>query len=76
MTVEFRQITNKRQFDNLPSGAIFEMGGSYYIKMAWGIYLSEEDMNYNAVDIESGCPVSFDKADNVIEYPTAKTVIE
>ena len=44
--------------------------------MSYGVYVSEEGMNYNAVDIESGCPGSFEKYDEVLEYPTAKTVIE
>ena len=76
MVVEFRKTTNKRSFENIPNGAIFEFNSCFYIKMSYGVYVSEEGMNYNAVDIESGCPGSFEKYDEVLEYPTAKTVIE
>lgn len=74
MIVEFKKVTNEKEFGELLNGAIFGFGGDFYIKMAYDI--GEEGDFFNAVDIENGIPAFFVDEDEVIEYPKAKTVIE
>ena len=74
MKVEFKKVTNEKEFGELSNGAVFGYGGSFYIKMAYGI--GEEGDFLNAVDLEAGIPVFFMDEDEVTEYPKAKTVIE
>ena len=74
MIVEFKQVTDNKDFGKLANGAVFGYGGDYYIKMAYD--LNTEDGIFNAVDLESGFPIVFDDEDEVTEYPKAKTVIE
>lgn len=74
MVVEFRQTTDKKDFEKLSDGAFFGFGGGFYIKMAYDI--CEENEAFNAVDIESGEPAFFDNDDEVTEYPKTKIVIE
>lgn len=74
MIVEFKRVTNNKDFGKLGDGAVFGIGSDFYIKMAYDIYADHE--TFNAVDLENGYPVSFEDTDEVIEYPRAKTVIE
>jgi len=74
MKVEFKQVTNDKDFRELTNGAVFRYGGGFYIKMAYGI--GEEGDFLNAVDLETGIPTFFMDEDEVTEYPKAKTVIE
>lgn len=74
MLVEFKQVTEGKEFGKLANGVVFGFGGSFYIKMAYDI--DTEDETFNAVDIETGYPIFFEDYDEVIEYPKAKTAIE
>lgn len=74
MIVEFKQVTNDKNFGKLEDGAVFRYAGDYYIKMAFDIYTEKE--TYNAVNLEDGFPACFDDEDILTEYPKAKTVIE
>lgn len=75
MMVEFKKVTNEKDFRELEDGAFFGFGGDFYIKMAFDLYTEDEE-TFNAVEIESGYPASFGDNDEVIEYPKAKIVIE
>lgn len=80
MVVEFKQVTDVKDFGKLANGAVFGYGGDFFIKMAYDLYTGDgknfSDEVFNAVNIEDGFPVSFDDEDEVTEYPKAKTVIE
>jgi hypothetical protein len=75
MIVEFKQVTDNKNFGELENGAVFGCEGCYYIKMAYDL-ITENDGTYNAVGIEDGFPALFFNNEEVIEYPKAKTVIE
>ena len=74
MIVEFKYVTDDKEFGKLANGAVFGNGGDFYIKMAYD--LDTEDALFNAVDLESGEPTFFDDEDEVTEYPRAKMYIE
>ena len=74
MRVDFKKITDDKNFGELPNGAVFGYAGDFYIKMAYDLYI--EDENFNAVDLEDGIPTTFVDEDEVTEYPRAKMYIE
>ena len=74
MTVEFKKVTNEKEFRELEDGAVFRYAGDYYIKMAFDICTEKE--TYNAVNLEDGFPAFFDDEDEVTGYPRAKMYIE
>ena len=74
MIIEFKQVTDNKDFGKLENGAVFGYEGDYYIKMAYDIYTEKE--TFNAINLEDGYPTFFDDIDEVTVYPKAKTVIE
>lgn len=74
MIVEFKKVTDVKEFRELSNGAVFGFADCFYIKMAYD--LETEDDTFNAVTIDDGFPSRFFDDEEVTEYPKAKTVIE
>lgn len=77
MIIEYREDRRKKDFSKVHEGHLFLAdNGMYYIKLLSAITDVEDDESYNALKVENGALVYFDKYDQVTEIPLAKIVLE
>ena len=74
MIIDFKYVSDNKNFKKVSNGVVFGFGGGFYIKMPYDVDIG--DALLNAVDLESGEPVFFDDDDEVTAYPKAKMYIE
>ena len=74
MIIDFKYVSDNKNFEKVSNGVVFGFGGGFYIKMPYDV--DTGDALLNAVDLESGEPVFFDDDDEVTAYPKAKMYIE